>query len=421
MPALRLGFAFVVAALVGCSSGGSRNGALGAGGLAGVSGAAAIDGGSGGAAPSVGGAGFAGTTSSAGMASSMGGMGAGASSDAGSSGRAISGGAGASAAGAAGAGAGDVGGNSSAGASGSGGGASLGTPKESALAKLPNARQEHAVVAAAGEIYVIGGYVSNTVSESVQAYDPSKNSWRDVADFPERLNHANAGAVDDKIYVAGYYTNGTQSTATTKVYQYDPGKDAWTAKSPLPTGTERAAGCVAVDGGFLYVFGGARGGASVDQATRYEVARDTWEELPDLPERREHCVAGAVSGVLYVAGGRADGITGVQPKTWAYDPSAKTWTEKAALQPPRGGLAGAALGGRLFVFGGEGNSAVSSGVFPDIDAYDPATDSWQELAPMLVPRHGNGAAVLDGRIYLPGGATRQGAGATNENSVLAFP
>jgi N-acetylneuraminic acid mutarotase len=378
-----------------------------------------VDGGSGGAAAGAAGAGFAGSTWSAGTASAIGGTSAGAgaaSSDAGSSGRASSGGAGSSAGGIAGAGGANAGGNPGAGASGSGGAASLGTPKESPLAKLPNARQEHAVVSAAGEIYVIGGYVSNTVSESVQAYDPSKNSWRDVADFPERLNHANAGAVGDKIYVAGYYTNGTMSTATTKVYEYEPGKDAWTAKSPLPAGTERAAGCVAVDGGF----GGARGGRSVAEAARYEVARDAWEELPVLPERREHCVAGAIGGVLYVAGGRADGIAGVQPKTWAYDSSAKTWTEKAALPPPRGGLAGAALGGRLFAFGGEGNSAVSSGVFPDVSVYDPATDTWQSLAPMLVPRHGNGAAVLDGRIYIPGGATRQGAGATNENSVFAF-
>ncbi|HTV22401.1 MAG TPA: kelch repeat-containing protein, partial [Polyangiaceae bacterium] len=61
-----------------------------------------------------------------------------------------------------------------------------------------------------------------------------------------------------------------------------------------------------------------------------------------------------------------------------------------------------------------------SGVFDDIEAYDAATDSWQALPPMLEPRHGLAAAALDGRIYLPGGASAQGFGAVGDSTVLAF-
>lgn len=210
----------------------------------------------------------------------------------------------------------------------------------------------------------------------------------------------------------------TMSKATTQNYAYDPARDEWTEKRPLPTGTERAAACVAVDGGSMYVIGGAHDGKSVDNAARYDAAADTWEELPPLPDRREHCAAGMIGGTLYVAGGRADGITGIEPLAWSYSPTAKTWKEITPLQSPRGGLAGAVLGGRLFVFGGEGNSAVTTGVFQNVDAYDPATNTWQALAPMLVPRHGFGAATLSDRIYLPGGATKQGAGATDVVSVF---
>ena len=168
----------------------------------------------------------------------------------------------------------------------------------------------------------------------------------------------------------------------------------------------------------MYVVGGADNGKSVDDAARYDPASNTWEELPVLPERREHCSAGFIKNVLYVAGGRADGITGIEPKTWAFDPVTKSWTEKASLAPPRGGLAGAVLSDRLFGLGGEGNMNASSGVFPDIDVYDPTTNQWQTLPPMLVPRHGYGAAVLDGRIYLAGGATHQGAGGSDDVSVF---
>jgi N-acetylneuraminic acid mutarotase len=82
-------------------------------------------------------------------------------------------------------------------------------------------------------------------------------------------------------------------------------------------------------------------------------------------------------------------------------------------------VAGAVLDGRLFVFGGEG-SGMGSGVFPNVEAYDPAADRWETLPAMSVPRHGFGAATLDGRIYLPGGATSQGFGPVDDHSVLFF-
>jgi N-acetylneuraminic acid mutarotase len=170
----------------------------------------------------------------------------------------------------------------------------------------------------------------------------------------------------------------------------------------------------------LYVLGGAKSGKSSALASRYNPSTDTWEQLPELPAAREHCAAGAIGGVVYVVGGRIDTITGVQPESYALDPITQTWTEIAWLPMPRGGLAGAVLGGRLYAFGGEGNATVSSGVFPNIDVYDPATDTWGSAPPMLIPRHGYGAATLDNKIYLAGGATRQGAGATTDVSVFSL-
>jgi N-acetylneuraminic acid mutarotase len=170
----------------------------------------------------------------------------------------------------------------------------------------------------------------------------------------------------------------------------------------------------------MYVIGGAHDGMSVDDAARYDATTDQWKVLAKLPERREHCAAGAIGGIIYVGGGRKDGITGVEPKTWAYDPAKDAWTEKSPIDPARGGLAGAVLHGRLIVFGGEGNMSAASGVFPDIDAYDPVADTWTKLGEMQTPRHGYGAAVVGERVYLLGGATKQGGGADKKSSVFYF-
>ena len=311
-------------------------------------------------------------------------------------------------------------GGSGAGSGGSGG-ELVGTPTEEALPELDDVRQEHSVAALDGLVYVIGGYVANKNSASVLAYDPAQQSYASVADFPGPINHGNAGAVNGKLYVAGCYISSDMQTATTQNYAYDPAADEWTEAAPLPAGTERGAACVAVDGSEMYVIGGARDGKSVDSVAVYDAVADAWTPLTQLPERREHCAAGAIGGKIYVGGGRVDGITGVEPKTWEYDPANDAWTEKAELDPARGGLAGAVLQNRLIVFGGEGNpAAMSNGVYPDIDAYDPATNTWTNIGSMDVPRHGYGAAVVGDRVYLMGGAIKQGGTPGDKSSVFYF-
>jgi N-acetylneuraminic acid mutarotase len=83
----------------------------------------------------------------------------------------------------------------------------------------------------------------------------------------------------------------------------------------------------------------------------------------------------------------------------------------------RGGTAAAAIDDRIYVIGGEGNTAVPSGVFPDVTVYDATADAWETLAPMQTPRHGTGAASVDGVIYVPGGADTQGFGAVDTNEA----
>jgi N-acetylneuraminic acid mutarotase len=294
-----------------------------------------------------------------------------------------------------------------------------GDPVQELLPELPSVRQEHSVVALAGEIYVLGGFTPN-VTPSMQAYDPASRTWRSAADAPFALHHANAAAVDGRLYVAGFNLGASFTQVNGRVLVYDPALDAWSEAGLMPGGSERASSCVATLGSTIYLFGGARLGGTVAEASAYDVAADTWAELPPLPEPREHCAAAGIDGVLYIAAGRSGGIGGFQPNTWAFDPALGTYSERAPIPTPRGGIAGAVLDGRFLIFGGEGNGGDASGVFDDVEAYDAASDTWQALPPMLEPRHGFGAAALDGSIYLPGGASTQGFGAVGEHTVLVY-
>jgi N-acetylneuraminic acid mutarotase len=362
-----------------------------------------------------------------------GGAAAGASATGGSSGQGASAGTGADGGSAGEGGSGTSGGGSAgvsgaAGGGGAGAGGSAGTsgtltgmPQEDVLPDLTGVRQEHSVVALAGEIYIIGGYSpSSTAVATVHAYNPTTRMWRSVRDFPQILNHSNAAVVGNTLYVLGFYIGSSQSNTSRQVYAYDPAADTWTERTGMPQDTQRATGCVAVLGEKIYLFGGARG-ETVSDASVYDTVADSWQMLPALPESREHCAAGGINGVVYIAAGRAGAINGFRAATLAFDPATNMYSQKAPIPTPRGGVAGSVLAGRLFIFGGEGNPASgSNGVFGEVEAYDPVSDTWQEFTPLDIARHGYGAATLDDRIYLPGGANRQGGGAVNDSSVYYF-
>jgi len=81
----------------------------------------------------------------------------------------------------------------------------------------------------------------------------------------------------------------------------------------------------------------------------------------------------------------------------------------APLPVPRSQLAAAELGGKLYAVGGmdgphfnENPSAGRLGL-STVEAYDPASGTWQGLAPMHHPRHDLCLAVVKGKLYAVGG------------------
>jgi N-acetylneuraminic acid mutarotase len=279
-----------------------------------------------------------------------------------------------------------------------------------ALADLTEPRQETAVVELGGEIYLIGGYdEQQRIVPAVEAFNPATNTWRAVAALPIAIHHVNAAVTGDRIYIAGHL-GPDGFNAGGAVFEYDPAQDAWTQKTSMPAGRERGASAVAVAGGNIFVFGGLRGG-SRDEVDVYDPRADKWTSLPPMPRTVDHVVAGAIGQKIYIAGGR--NAAGLTARLDIFDPADGTWTEGAPMPTSRAGSAGAVAGQRLYVFGGEGNRAIETGVFAEVEAYDATANTWRVLAPMPTPRHGTGAAAAGGRIYVPGGAVVEGFGAVD--------
>jgi N-acetylneuraminic acid mutarotase len=281
-------------------------------------------------------------------------------------------------------------------------------------------RQETGVAALDGKIYVVGGFNgAGVVVATVEAYDPALRTWSTVAPFPRVLHHANTAAVAGKLYVVGALADGT-FRAIGDVYVYDPASNTWSMKTPLPLGQERGAGGVAVIGTKIYVAGGFRNGNGVADFSSYDTASDMHASLPPLAQASDHLVGGAVNGIVYAIGGRFGGITGLLGRVVAFDPATNSWSEKAPMITPRGGAAAAVVRDRIVVAGGEGNAAVPSGVFSQVEVFVPGTNSWYSLPNMRTPRHGTGGASIGNTFYVPGGAAVQAFGASAEVESIDF-
>ena len=70
------------------------------------------------------------------------------------------------------------------------------------LAPLPTARGGFAAAALGGEILVIGGEGNGLTYNTVEAYDPATNGWRELAPMPTARHGIQAAVCDGGIYVA---------------------------------------------------------------------------------------------------------------------------------------------------------------------------------------------------------------------------
>jgi N-acetylneuraminic acid mutarotase len=275
------------------------------------------------------------------------------------------------------------------------------------VADLPQQRTELSAVVLDGLVYVAGWFAQGPGGEAFFRYDPRVDAWSELAPLPEARHHAPLAAYDGKVYVVGGVANrafpnqaflGSFSTTQT-LFVYDVAGDTWREGPPLP-GPVGAHAVATTDDGMIHVIGGigevplpARDGHWV-----YDTATGTWSTLPPMPTAREHLGAAYLDGVIYAAAGRLGG-DGVAFE--GYDVGTQEWTSLPDVPTARSGVAVAAFDGQIYVLGGED---LSLGTRDQVERYDPASGTWQEVAPLPSARHGlSGVATTDGILAIAGG------------------
>ena len=136
-------------------------------------------------------------------------------------------------------------------------------------------------------------------------------------------------------------------------------------------------------------------------------AAQKWSRLALFPEPSEEVYGIASGGKLYVFGGLG---AAWKPKglVYEYDPAADKWTKKKPMALPSHHVALAELNGKIYVIGGFKLPQSGPPAWEPINntwEYDPANDTWKALAPLPTKRGSPNAAIVNGKIYVIGGAS----------------
>ncbi|HJQ63036.1 MAG TPA: hypothetical protein VJ834_09245 [Burkholderiales bacterium] len=303
------------------------------------------------------------------------------------------------------------------------------------LAAFPEPSEELWGASARGKLYVFGGLAPGWKPKSlVYEYEPDNDTWIKKKNMPLGSHHVAAAELNGKIYMFGgfkYPDSGKPGwQPIDNAWEYDPEKDAWKALAPMPT--KRGSANAVVNGGKIYVIGGAsmhpgskesfvhpaRPHRALGTNEVYDPNTNTWESRSPMPTARNHAAAGMVNNRIYFIGGRIGAVfitgggRGVDIVE-EYDPATDQWGRlKAPMPTARSALAWGTHGGKIYVAGGEAQDSRMLSTFRAVEAFDPVKNAWTILPSMQFPRHGLAGAIVGNRLHLVSGdaqSARSGA------------
>ncbi len=132
-----------------------------------------------------------------------------------------------------------------------------------------------------------------------------------------------------------------------------------------------------------------------------------WKALAGLPTPRSGLAAVIYENQLFaIAGQTATGVTGAVER---YDTATGVWAPLTAKPVPVANVGAAVIGGKIYVPGGR---LASGEITQVLEVFDPNEGTWEQRADLPAPVSAYAMVAFEGRLYLFGGWDGQGYLAT---------
>jgi N-acetylneuraminic acid mutarotase len=311
----------------------------------------------------------------------------------------------------------------------------------STRAPMPIGRAGHTVEMISGHLFVIAGH-DNTFSyvAPVHDYDTAANTWSTRAALPTPREWPGSGVVNGRIWVFG---GGWPYNPTAITEIFDPAANAWSA-GPIQTVPRSIQGGAAA-GPVLVSVAGYDAVSAYDTTEIYNTAQPPCEPTPaptrvptdtpapptatcepapppawyvaaPLPRDVSRPALASDGLFVYSAGGFNSAVRDAIDQFLRYDPVTNHWEPLAPMLHYAYSASAIHVNGKLYVFGG----GVENASFADTRIYDIAAGAWSYGAPMPAARQQMAAGYFDGRVYLAAGLTLDDFPDTAQNQTWAY-
>jgi len=167
------------------------------------------------------------------------------------------------------------------------------------LAPMSTGRRGHAVAVHEGLIYAIAGESVDGVTDIVERYDPTNDTWESLPSKPTAVTDIRAALLEGKIFLPGGRLASGEATDVLEVF--DPTARRWSRRASLPKPVSAYA--LTAFEGALYLFGGWDGKTFTDDVVRYKPLEDEWEIVAALGKPKAYIDAAVSGGKIYLIGG----------------------------------------------------------------------------------------------------------------------
>ena len=286
----------------------------------------------------------------------------------------------------------------------------------SVAATDPTARWESESFTYNNLMYVFGGYIDRSLDATPECdvYNPATNSWSYLTMMPAgALTHAAVTVVGDTVYFAGgnvgTAANPHAATATAGVLSYDITTGQWGSISNLPAPVS-SGGMVYANNELIY-YGGINANNTVDQSATYTLSLTTpdakWMTAAAMPDAHNHLGYAQINGIAYAIGGMHlyKQTSGNDSEVDAYNPVTNTWTQVASLPFAWGGVHDTTLvvNNKIVVLGGQTNGGYDGVYLTNIEEYDPNANVWASVGTLPEANQGESVAYINNQLIVADG------------------
>ena len=231
-------------------------------------------------------------------------------------------------------------------------------------------------------IFVCGG-------KKALCYFPLEDDWYKLVDT--LFEHDNPCLVQhkSKVYI---FDSKVHKVGESKVVEYyeDNGALGTTQRAKISL----SSGSYTVLNGELYAISLS---FDIIEIYKYNTETNNWDKMKSLSSLQKcPCVVNDQQ-FLYVISGRESNIT------VRFDSGQNNWKKLAAVNEERFNAFGAAMNDKIYIAGGLSSSNYEG--LSSCEVYNPATNEWQLMPGLKVPRYSASMVCFAGQLYVLGGTT----------------